>query len=94
MFSIPTVTTSLSGFGLWVKTYFENPGNGIAVIERNDDNEAEVVYKIRAFMSLFIGLNDEQIAEARKKAHEISRIAMWDTLIDHYFYAYNIALDK
>jgi glycogen phosphorylase/synthase len=92
MFSIPTVTTSLSGFGLWVKTYFENPGNGIAVIERNDDNAAEVVDKIKVFMSLFIGLNDEQIGEARKKAHEISRIAMWDTLIDHYFYAYKIAL--
>ena len=26
MFSIPTITTSLSGFGLWVRTYFENPG--------------------------------------------------------------------
>ena len=43
MFSIPTVTTSLSGFGLWVKNYFENPGNGIAVIERTDDNEDEVI---------------------------------------------------
>ncbi len=39
MFSIPTVTTSLSGFGLWVRTYFEEPGNGISVIERTDDNE-------------------------------------------------------
>lgn len=92
MFSIPTVTTSLSGFGLWVKTYFENPGNGIAVIERTDDNEAEVVDKIRAFMSAFIGLSDSEIAEARKKAHAVSRIAMWDTLVDHYFYAYKMAL--
>ena len=41
MFSIPTVTTSLSGFGLWVRTYFENPGNGISVIERTDDNETK-----------------------------------------------------
>ena len=47
MFSIPTVTTSLSGFGLWVKNYFENPGNGISVIERTDDNEKEVVIEIR-----------------------------------------------
>ena len=94
MFSIPTITTSLSGFGLWVKTYFPEPGNGIAVIERTDDNEAEVVDKIRAFMSMFISLSDKEILEARKKAHEVSRIAMWDTLVDHYFHAYKMALEK
>ena len=59
MFSIPTVTTSLSGFGLWVKNYFENPGNGISVIERTDDNEKKVIADIRNFMSMFIGLSDD-----------------------------------
>ena len=42
MFYIPTVTTSLSGFGLWVKTYFKDPGNGISIIERTDDNEIKL----------------------------------------------------
>jgi glycogen phosphorylase/synthase len=92
MFSIPTITTSLSGFGLWVKTYFENPGNGISVIERTDDNETEVITMISDFISRFVELDAAGIAEARKKAHEISRIAMWDTLVQHYFDAYNHAL--
>ncbi len=94
MFSIPTVTTSLSGFGLWVKTYFKEPGNGIRVIERNDENEKEVVHEIRKFIDQFTGLNENDISEARKKAHEISRIAMWDTLVEHYFKAYEFALEK
>jgi len=94
MFSIPTVTTSLSGFGLWVKTYFENPGNGISVIERTDDNEAKVISDIMNFMSMFIGLDDLEIKKAREKAHSISRIAMWDTLVEHYFNAYEKALVK
>ena len=94
MFSIPTVTTSLSGFGRWVKDYFKKPGNGIRVIDRNDDNEEEVVDEIRKFLDLFISLSNKEISEARKKAHEISRIAMWDTLVKHYFDAYDIALDK
>ena len=94
MFSIPTVTTSLSGFGLWVKKYFQNPGNGIAIIERTDDNENKVVQDIREFISKFVGLNEDQIKEARQKAHEISRIAMWDTLVKHYFTAYDKALLK
>jgi phosphorylase/glycogen(starch) synthase len=92
MFSIPTVATSLSGFGLWVRNYFENPGNGMSIIERTDDNEIEVISKIRNFVSMFIGLNDIEIKEARDKAHEISRIAMWDSLVEHYFTAYQHAL--
>lgn len=94
MFSIPTVTTSLSGFGLWVKEYFRDPGNGIAIIERTDDNEATVVQEIRNFINNFIGLTDEDIRQARIKAHEISRIAMWDNLVQHYFKAYEIALEQ
>ena len=92
MFSIPTVTTSLSGFGLWVKNYFQNPGNGIAVIERTDDNEQKVISDIRNFMAVFIDLDDNAIIEARGKAHEISRIAMWDSLVELYFTAYEQAL--
>jgi glycogen phosphorylase/synthase len=93
MFSIPTITTSLSGFGLWVKTYFNNPGNGIAIIERTDDNEKEVVTAITDFISRFIGLKEDEIKEAREKAHSISRIAMWDSLVQYYFKAYEHALD-
>jgi phosphorylase/glycogen(starch) synthase len=92
MFSIPTVTTSLSGFGLWVKEYFKNPGNGIAIIERTDDNEAKVVTEIREFIWKYFSFPDNEIKEARGKAHEISRIAMWDNLVEHYFTAYGIAL--
>ncbi len=94
MFSIPTVTTSLSGFGLWVRTYFENPGNGISVIDRTDDNESTVISEISSFISMFVGLDDEGIAEARQKAHDISRIALWDSLVKYYFIAYEHALSN
>ncbi|MCU0454762.1 MAG: alpha-glucan family phosphorylase [Bacteroidales bacterium] len=94
MFSIPTVTTSLSGFGLWVRDYFKDPGNGVAVIERTDDNEDKVVTAIRHFMAAFSNLGEYEVAEARAKAHEISRIAMWDSLVQHYFTGYETALGK
>jgi glycogen phosphorylase/synthase len=93
MFSIPTITTSLSGFGLWVKNYVEDPGNGATVIERTDDNEEEVEDGIRDVVINFTGLSSDEVGIARSKAHEVSRIAMWDTLVDHYFSAYNIALE-
>lgn len=92
MFSIPTVTTSLSGFGLWVKNYFSDPDNGIKIIERTDYNEQEVVSKIKDFISQFTRLSDAEVSKARGKAHEVSRIAMWDNLVKHYFGAYELAL--
>jgi glycogen phosphorylase/synthase len=92
MFSIPTITTSLSGFGLWVKNYFENPGIGASVVERTDDNELKVVADIRSIMTTFIRLSDSEIEEAREKAHEVSRIALWNNLVKYYFNAYEIAL--
>jgi phosphorylase/glycogen(starch) synthase len=94
MFSIPTVTTSLSGFGLWVRTYFDNPGNGISVIERNDDNEKDVIKEMCDFIVLFIGLSERDRYEARQKAHAISRIALWDNLVSYYLSAYEFALDQ
>ena len=42
---------------------------------------------------MFISLTDDENKAAREKAHEVSRIAMWDTLVDYYFNAYEIALD-
>lgn len=94
MFSIPTITTSLSGFGLWVRNYFEEPGKGVAVVDRTDDNEKNVITDIKDILAGFIGLSNEEVDAARKKAHEVSRIAMWDTLVDHYFAAYEIALEN
>jgi glycogen phosphorylase/synthase len=93
MFSIPTVTTTLAGFGLWVKTYYEDPGMGIAVVERDDQNEKEVTEAIYAFMKAFSELDDEGIREAREKAHHISRIALWEQLVSHYFDAWSFALE-
>jgi glycogen phosphorylase/synthase len=93
MFSIPTVTTSLSGFGLWVRNYYSDPGNGISVIERTDDNEATVVEEIRKFLTMFIALDDKEVRKAREQAHLVSRIALWDTLVNYYFQGYEHALE-
>jgi glycogen phosphorylase/synthase len=93
MFSIPTVTTSLSGFGLWVKNYYADHGNGISIIERTDDNELQVIAEIQRFIKMFVGLDDAGIRESREKAHDVSRIAMWDSLVKYYYTAYDQALD-
>ena len=94
MFRVPTVTTNLSGFGMWVNSYFKEPGNGCLVVERTDDNEPEVVARMADFLGRFMAMNPEEVVKARDDAWAVSRIANWNTLYHFYTEAYNFALDK
>ena len=46
-FSVPTVTTSVTGFGLWVQQTVPEMGHGACVIERNDTNDVAGVVEIQ-----------------------------------------------
>ncbi|MGC9342578.1 MAG: alpha-glucan family phosphorylase, partial [Bacteroidales bacterium] len=93
-FHIPTVTTTLAGFGLWVKDKFKDPGNGIFILNRNDSNDSEVVEGISGAIQIMQSLSPDKVEEARKKAYEISRIALWKNLIEYYKESYSLALDE
>jgi len=93
-FSIPTITTSLTGIGLWVNSEFDNPGKGITVIHRDDFNDSEVAEGIAKVVTEFCALSPADIKEAREKAFEISRIALWKNFMSYYWQAYDIALNK
>ncbi len=93
-FSIPTVTTTLTGFGRWVNTKPGIAGNGITVIPRDDFNDKEVAENVSKAILKICEFSPEQNAEARMNAHEISRIALWENLISCYWEAYSIALKR
>lgn len=93
-FSIPTVTTSLAGFGLWVRDEYGETGNGIRVVERTDDNYTETVQGIADAVLNLAVLDAEGIRKAREEAWKISRVALWKNLVEHYWEAYGIALSK
>jgi len=94
MFHVPTVTTNLAGFGMWVDTYFDKPGNGCLVLNRTDSNEKDVIAGMEEFIRKFMQMNPEEAAAASQKAWEISRIANWNTLFSYYSEAYRFALEK
>jgi phosphorylase/glycogen(starch) synthase len=93
-FHIPTITTSLTGFGLWARDIYKDPGNGIFVIDRDDYNDREVVDGISEAIRIMDQLPAKAVKEAREKAFDISRIALWSNLIDYYYEAFDIALTK
>ncbi|MCD4769803.1 MAG: alpha-glucan family phosphorylase, partial [Bacteroidales bacterium] len=92
MFSIPTITTTLAGFGLWVKDRVSDTGNAISVVIRDDGDQDNTVDTIMEFILKMINLSKKDTESARKDAFRISRIAEWDNLVENYYKAYEIAL--
>ncbi len=93
-FKIPTVTTTLTGFGLWVREEYGDTNHGITVVERNDDNYPETVDGIVNAIAEIATLDQKAYLEASKEAWKISRIAQWENLIRYYRKAYTIAIKK
>ena len=95
-FSIPTVTTSLSGFGKWAVKMGDKDGidDGIEVIFRNDDNSVEVSEKIADSLISLSKKNKTELAEIRNSALHLADLADWSHFIEYYQEAYSIALHK
>ncbi len=93
-FHIPTITTSVAGFGQWIKSLFPAVKDCTAVIDRNDDNEDELVENIAKHIFNCASKSEKDIIKARIKAYEISRSAQWKNLIANYNEAYSDTLDE
>lgn len=93
-FGIPTVTTSLAGFGIWASQFSKSVFDGVEVLDRNDNNRDEVVLGIAETLKLYSEANEKQIAELKQKCFSLAEKLEWDNLIRHYFKAYDIALKE
>jgi glycosyltransferase involved in cell wall biosynthesis len=96
-FRVPTITTDLAGFGLWVNTEVGRMGeieDGVKVIHRTDYNYSEVVDAIKDTVAWYSAMNDSQVKKAREKAGKLSKKALWSNFITHYERAYDMALRK
>ena len=93
-FKVPTVTTSLTGFGLWVNNEYKKEVPGITVIPRDDFNDSDVVSGISKAIFDCSAQKGELTNQEREGAHAISRIALWDSLIKNYWKAFDHALES
>lgn len=93
-FAIPTITTSLSGFGSWAKKEGEHKGleDGVEVIYRNDHNQAAVAEEIASVIHDFTLMSVEQVKLLKEAAASLSDRADWSHFIVFYQEAYRKAL--
>ena len=93
-FKIPTATTTLAGFGLWVKERCKGEHPGILVIPRNDSNYRNVVEDVAGRVKEIARLTKEERKAYMDNAREVSEIALWENNIVYYKEAYSKALEK
>ncbi|MDR1225624.1 MAG: alpha-glucan family phosphorylase [Prevotellaceae bacterium] len=93
-FKVPTITTTLAGFGLWVNTHYQSAHEGIEVVERNDSNDEQVVFSIVKKLLSLAALSAKDFEGVRENAKHVSTIALWDNLAYYYFKAFDVALEK
>jgi glycosyltransferase involved in cell wall biosynthesis len=92
-FGVPTVTTSLSGFGQWILASSENDfaKSGVNVIARNDSNYHQVTQSIAESLMALINTTEAQREEISAAAHATADAAAWSSFIEYYLEAFTIA---
>ena len=93
-FRVPTLTTTLAGFGMWVRSHYKGEHPGITVLDRDDENYSEVVDGVVDRVREMAGLDLEVRNTYRENAREVAQIALWENQIVYYQEAYSLALAK
>ncbi|MDR1503912.1 MAG: glycogen/starch synthase [Prevotella sp.] len=93
-FSVPTITTSLAGFGLWMRKMGDEKGmdDGAEVITRDDYNFIEVSEDICNRVFEMTTKSNEQEKILRQAALDRADMADWKHFFKYYQDAYRIAL--
>lgn len=91
-FKVPTITTTLAGFGQWVLNHSTNNEGSTTVIERTDHNDNHVVDSIVEKLLEFNQFDIKQQQALMENASEVSKIALWTNFVTYYYQAYSIAL--
>lgn len=95
-FGVPTVTTSLSGFGQWIRSNFDNTfaDCGAIAVSRTDSNYQEVVNEIAESLCKLMSLDDKQKEAVARSAMHTAAMADWSLFVDYYNEAFEIASNK
>lgn len=93
-FGVPTVTTTLSGFGQWVLSSGQNgfDKSGVVVIPRNDSNYQQVVNALAESMLQLSQASTEVAVADSQIARETADKAEWTSFVSYYVDSFRMAL--
>lgn len=93
--AVPTVTTDLSGFGIWARTVKQSGGEcGVDIIARRQQTYEDTVAALQARISTYVAYPPEEIATRRAAVRLLADKCSWEQFFPHYLEAFRQALDK
>lgn len=96
-FSVPCITTDLTGFGLWVNSLnksYSKLFEGVEVVHRTDSNFDEAAEHIKDTMEYYANLTEIKRYAIGRKAKHTANLALWKHFIEDYYEAYDVALTR
>ncbi len=95
-FAVPTVTTDLSGFGLWVKQQrnVDVAQSGVTVIPRHHTRYDDVVEALRNSLLEHATCTKEVRTLWRKNVRALTDYSSWEKFFPKYIAAYSFALEQ
>lgn len=91
--AVPTVTTDLSGFGMWVRSS-QRDKNGVTIICRRQTSYDATAASLRDVLLQYASLPEEQMQEHRHMVRHVAEGCSWEQFFPYYVQAYGLALDK
>ncbi len=93
-FGVPTVTTTLSGFGQWILSQYENgfESCGVMVIDRGDFNYDQVKEDIAVSLRRLTEEGAKALSGIQRAAMSTAKDASWTNFIKDYYEAFDVAL--
>ena len=95
-FGVPSVTTDLSGFGMWIKNManYGLEGKGVAVLHRTDFNFVDVAENLSDTIRWLASTDKSTRLLMSQSAQNTASEALWSHFINYYRKAYDIALRR
>lgn len=95
-FHVPTITTSLSGFGRWITGNFDATFQncGVNVVERTDGNYFEATENIARAIEFLTCSDKSETTRIGNVAANIAYEASWSHFVRFYEKAYGIAMEN
>ncbi len=94
--AVPTVTTDLSGFGVWSRQLQNEKGNngGVYVVPRQQRTHDQIVNDLREVIMTSACQSESELEADRRVARNLSKNFSWEKFFPNYKDAYKFALDK
>ncbi len=93
-FHVPTITTSLTGFGVWLSDSKSAGCDCFSVVNRDDESCKNVVQNIKEIVEKYILKTSDEKENIRNNALRVSQTAQWSNFINYYYKAYALAIAK